>query len=130
MRMALTDYAVLQHKELVAPPPSASPSPPPLCGPRGTRQRRCRGEVLVMLGHYGWIAAAEDIDHPDADKNGGRIYVHKRDANGPLLAGDVVDFYLYADGQGLGAEACRVVQPASSNLSANAPEFAQATTTT
>jgi len=92
-------------------------------GPRGSRRCQCRGEVLVMLGHYGWIAALEEIDHPDVGKNGGRIYVSWKDTRGTLLAGDIVAFFLYADGQGLGAEGCRVVEPAASSLSVEAPEF-------
>lgn len=77
-------------------------------GPRGTKRRFCFGEVLVMLGHYGWLMAFEDIDHPAAQQNGGHIYVHRRDISGgcSLAKGDHVSFYLYADEQGLGAEDC------------------------
>merc|ERR1740138_1892353 len=66
-------------------------------GPRGTRQCKCRGEVLEMKGNYGWIEAFKDLDHPDAGKHGGHVYVHKRDSRDTLLAGDIVEFYLYAD---------------------------------
>lgn len=64
-----------------------------------------------MLGHYGWIMALDDIEHPDAKRNGGRVYVSARDVEEgmPLQAGDLVDFSLYVDRQGLGAEACRLV---------------------
>jgi hypothetical protein len=77
---------------------------------RGRRQCLCHGEILVMLGHYGWIMAFDEIDDPDASKNGGRIYVHKSDVVGgaKLKQGDVVSFYLYVDQQGLGAECCQL----------------------
>jgi hypothetical protein len=67
-----------------------------------------------MLGHYGWIMACGDIDHPDVGKTGGRIYVHKRDlAKGvSLVQGDAVSFFLYVDEQGLGAECCSLAQGA------------------
>lgn len=80
---------------------------------RGERKCTCHGEFLVMLGHYGWIMALDEIDHPDVGQNGGRIYVHKRDLlHNTVLpsAGDRVVFYLYADDQGLGAEACRLAE--------------------
>lgn len=64
-----------------------------------------------MLANYGWIMTFDHIDHPDIGKTAGRIYVHKRDVVGgtALMKGDQVSFYLYADDQGLGAEACSVV---------------------
>lgn len=92
---------------------------------RGERKSLCHGELLVMLGHYGWIMSLDDIDHPDAGKNGGRIYVNKRDViadDGPLTAGDRVLFYLYADQQGLGAEACQLKKPEPASL-IDGPDF-------
>lgn len=82
---------------------------------RGERRCFCQGEMLVMLGHYGWILPLDEIDHPDIGKTGGRVYVHKRDvAKGvSLVKGDIVSFYLYVDDQGLGAEECDLQQHAS-----------------
>jgi len=81
-------------------------------GKRGERTVLCWGEVLVMLGHYGWIMPFDDIDAPAAkDKTAGRVYLNtKRDlAKGTsLVQGDYVSFYLYADDQGLGAECCKL----------------------
>jgi hypothetical protein len=70
-----------------------------------------------MLGHYGWIMVPETIDHPDATKNNGRIYMHKRDAakDVTLAKGDLVSFYLYVDDQGLGAERCEFEKSAESS---------------
>jgi hypothetical protein len=78
---------------------------------RGSYKRYCQGEVVMMCGHYGWIRAFQEIQHPHIGKTAGRIYVHKRDVrNGTvLMVGDKVSFYLYVDGQGLGAEYCRVL---------------------
>jgi len=68
----------------------------------------CSGILLVMLGNYGWIEADRDIDHPEAGRNAGRVFVHATDMSPQCFAGNRVKFYLYADDQGLGAEACEV----------------------
>eukprot|EP00418_Pyrodinium_bahamense_P082966 CAMPEP_0179052520 /NCGR_PEP_ID=MMETSP0796-20121207/21800_1 /TAXON_ID=73915 /ORGANISM="Pyrodinium bahamense, Strain pbaha01" /LENGTH=426 /DNA_ID=CAMNT_0020749089 /DNA_START=50 /DNA_END=1327 /DNA_ORIENTATION=+ len=75
---------------------------------RGAQRCKCIGEVLVMLRHYGWIAPLQPIDHPDASKNRGHIYVAAQDIQDGLMLrpGDRVSFYLYVDKLGLGAEAC------------------------
>jgi len=86
-------------------PPSARKTFKP--GARGARTCLCYGRLLVMLGHYGWIEARGTIDHPDAQKNGGRIYVRWRDLAGEVEEGQIVCFYLYVDEQGLGAERCQ-----------------------
>eukprot|EP00444_Apocalathium_aciculiferum_P038454 CAMPEP_0183484568 /NCGR_PEP_ID=MMETSP0370-20130417/178989_1 /TAXON_ID=268820 /ORGANISM="Peridinium aciculiferum, Strain PAER-2" /LENGTH=471 /DNA_ID=CAMNT_0025677859 /DNA_START=127 /DNA_END=1539 /DNA_ORIENTATION=+ len=79
-------------------------------GKRGVRKCLCQGEVLVMLGHYGWLASLCEIDHPDAQKNGGRIYFQRGDVAGGLqiVQGDDVEFFLYEDSRGLGAEDVRL----------------------
>lgn len=78
---------------------------------RGALRCLCHGKLLVMLGHYGWIMSLREVDHPDSEKNGGRIYVHKKDIKEGtnLKAGDTVIFYLYVDERGLGAEGCHVL---------------------
>jgi hypothetical protein len=75
---------------------------------RGTHRCLCTGEFLVMLGHYGWIMALQDIDHPEADRHGGRIYLKASDLRPGYKPkqGDEVTFFLYADENGLGAEDC------------------------
>jgi len=82
---------------------------------RGERRCFCQGEILVMLGHYGWILAMREIDHDDSAKTGGRVYVHQDDIDdhAVLRQGDIVSFYLYADDQGLGAEGCHLETLAS-----------------
>lgn len=105
--------------------PASQANAPLQPGARGERKCLCQGELLVMLGHYGWIMALDEIDHPDAGQNGGRIYVHKRDVvhgSEPLSPGDRVTFYLYADHQGLGAEACELAEPEPASFSDD-PDF-------
>merc|ERR1712151_808307 len=66
---------------------ATSKQPPLQPSPRGAKQSFCRGRVLVMLGHYGWIESLDGIDHPDTAKNKGHIYLHKRDViDGQTLA--------------------------------------------
>jgi len=59
-----------------------------------------------VLGHYGWLTTPDRVEHWAAARNNGYIYFHVRDViNGvSLVEGDRVDFYLYVDEQGLGAE--------------------------
>jgi len=82
------------------------PSAPLSPAPYGEKRCRCHGEVLVMFGHYGWLRTSQKIDHPATAKNGGRIYIHRRDVVDQiaLVEGDRVHFYLYVDQHGLGAE--------------------------
>lgn len=77
---------------------------------RGSHRCVCTGQFLVMLGHYGWIMALQDIDDPDADRHGGRIYLRSSDLRRGARPkdGDEVTFFLYSDDSGLGAEDCYV----------------------
>jgi len=81
-------------------------------GERGSRRVLCTGELLVMLGHYGWIMSLMGIDHPDSKKHAGRIYLKGTDIRPgcQLTPGTVVAFYLYADVDGLGAEDCHALE--------------------
>jgi len=85
---------------------SSSKTKPLQPAARGTHMCLCTGEFLVMLGYYGWIMAWQDIDHPDADRHGGRIYLHANDLRPGSMPkqGDEVTFFLYVDKNGLGAE--------------------------
>jgi len=85
--------------------PTAGPIRP---SERGVKASLCRGKLLVVLGHYGWILSHDAIDDRKADKHAGRIYLSMRDVRqGSMVkAGDEVEFYLYTDESGLGAEDC------------------------
>lgn len=79
---------------------------------RGSLRTTCRGRLVSMLGHYGWITSLDEIDYPDAasSRHGGRIYLQGKDVRagcGSLRPGSEVLFALYADDEGLGAEDCR-----------------------
>lgn len=65
------------------------------------------GEVLEWKGNFGWVKATEAIEHEAAALRGGKIYVHKQDlADGleALTVGASVNFTVYVDPSGLGAE--------------------------
>jgi len=67
------------------------------------------GRVTQWKGTYGWIEPQCVIEHPDIDKHRGRIFIHAEDTVPKwrsLTVGSLVEFYLYYDGEGLGAEDC------------------------
>jgi len=102
---------------------------------------RCVGLVIEWRGHMGWIQPLTKINHDQAKRHRGRIYLavndivvasgadedegeqeKKDDKEGendakektktrlepaPIKEGQVVDFFVYLDGEGLGAEECR-----------------------
>ncbi|OLP88341.1 hypothetical protein AK812_SmicGene30335 [Symbiodinium microadriaticum] len=84
------------------------------------QEDRCVGLITEWRGYMGWIApiAPFSIDHDQASKHWGLIYVTKQDlavlpgAHLPWMrAGRVVDFLVYSDGDGLGAEDVRALSP-------------------
>jgi len=78
--------------------------------PRGSRSCLCSGVLQETKGHYGWILPEQRIEHPDASKHRGMVYLDTRDIRpgSPLRKGSAVAFYLYVDGSGLGAEDCHL----------------------
>eukprot|EP00746_Dinoflagellata_sp_MGD_P136876 gnl/MRDRNA2_/MRDRNA2_70729_c0_seq1.p1 gnl/MRDRNA2_/MRDRNA2_70729_c0~~gnl/MRDRNA2_/MRDRNA2_70729_c0_seq1.p1 ORF type:complete len:484 (-),score=118.35 gnl/MRDRNA2_/MRDRNA2_70729_c0_seq1:22-1473(-) len=73
--------------------------------------KRCNGTIYDWKGHFGWIEPDQAIPHPDAVKNGGRIYIQQSDvtsSKGPLKKGDKVTFVVYRDNKGLGAQDMQV----------------------
>lgn len=90
-------------------------------GERGSRRVLCTGELLMMLGHYGWIMSLAGIDHPEKNRHGGRIYLKISDVRPGcvLTQGSLVSFYLYADADGLGAEDCHPLE----SVNADFPEL-------
>eukprot|EP00928_Gymnodinium_smaydae_P040477 TRINITY_DN27451_c1_g1_i1.p1 TRINITY_DN27451_c1_g1~~TRINITY_DN27451_c1_g1_i1.p1 ORF type:complete len:201 (-),score=52.41 TRINITY_DN27451_c1_g1_i1:12-614(-) len=82
-------------------------------GPSGPNLPRTRaldstvyGEVVEWKGKYGWIRAAEPIEHPLARKHDGRIYLSLTDIKdgSEVAVGKTCAFYVYSDASGLGAE--------------------------
>lgn len=85
------------------------PAPPP---DKSTRERvlsaRVTGRLMRWRGSWGFIQPSATIDHPAAEKHRGQVYLHQSDIhNGATLKeGTQVNFFLYADKDGLGAEHC------------------------
>lgn len=70
---------------------------------------RVHGEVRRWCGRYGWIQPNIPIEHAAAAKHCGDVFVHAKDVENrqTLAEGMEVDFLVYLDGNGLGAEQCR-----------------------
>lgn len=77
-------------------------------GQRGDKSCLCSGHIQKRNGEHFWILPHHDIDHPDAWKRRGSIFLDAADvcADMECKVGNVVVFYLYADERGLGAEVC------------------------
>lgn len=88
-------------------------------GPHLPRERvleeRLRGTVLEWKGKYGWIQSDEPVDHPGAARRGGKIFISMQDIVSAerLDHGDIVEFFLFEDNAGLGAEDCRLAREGS-----------------
>lgn len=69
---------------------------------------RAEGSLLEWKCRYGWICPDEPVDHPEAGKHNGRIFLSVSDIGtasvDDLVAGTRLSFGLYADGNGIGAE--------------------------
>jgi len=76
-------------------------------GPQRVSDEPLMGDVLEWKEHFGWLRPHAAIDHPAASLRGGKVYVHKKDLPegvDALPQGATVQFYLYEDPWGLGAE--------------------------
>jgi len=65
------------------------------------------GTVKAWKGKYGWITPSETIEHEKASKNKGDLYVSIDDLDGEikeLTTGALVEFHIFEDSSGLGAE--------------------------
>lgn len=67
------------------------------------------GEVIDWRGNYGWLVAHDGLDHPMANRRQGKIYLSAKDIVGgeQLQVGQLVQFHVFADPSGLGAEECQ-----------------------
>eukprot|EP00913_Durusdinium_trenchii_P024066 g22602.t1 len=82
-------------------------------GPNLARKRvadsKVSGVVESWTNSYGWIRPFHHVSHPKAGKHGGKIYIHGKDVKGGmgfLPVGGSVEFYVFEDDAGLGAEEC------------------------
>mmetsp|Transcript_56377 Transcript_56377/g.182673 ORF Transcript_56377/g.182673 Transcript_56377/m.182673 type:complete len:198 (+) Transcript_56377:93-686(+) len=64
------------------------------------------GTVVVWKGKFGWIQPAEEVPHDKASKNKGQLFASKDDLVDvtELPAGAQVEFHIWEDSSGLGAE--------------------------
>ncbi|CAJ1352144.1 unnamed protein product, partial [Effrenium voratum] len=83
-----------------------SPSGPTLSRARVTAEP-ITGEVTEWKGKYGWIRPTVPVEHPQAQRRQGLIYVSMSDLQGGLEAltvGSLCQFHVFCDASGLGAE--------------------------
>merc|ERR1712113_160596 len=60
------------------------------------------GEVVSFRGKFGYIQPDEEVDHPDAKKKDGKIWVSVNDIDGDeLTVGQNVSFHIYTDASGI-----------------------------
>merc|ERR1712061_532112 len=63
------------------------------------------GTVVVWKGRYGFIQPNDTIDHPMAEKHGGKLFFALDDVEDELEGvGTVVEYMLYEDSRGPGAQ--------------------------
>lgn len=82
---------------------------------KGPRVRLDGGRVTGLLyelrANFGWVQPFTKIQHEHAKKHRGMIYLALKDVvaddNMKVKEGKIVDFFVYADNDGLGAEECR-----------------------
>eukprot|EP00416_Gambierdiscus_australes_P021862 CAMPEP_0171058052 /NCGR_PEP_ID=MMETSP0766_2-20121228/2227_1 /TAXON_ID=439317 /ORGANISM="Gambierdiscus australes, Strain CAWD 149" /LENGTH=472 /DNA_ID=CAMNT_0011513267 /DNA_START=119 /DNA_END=1534 /DNA_ORIENTATION=+ len=77
--------------------------------------RRVTGTIVTWKNTMGWINPSASISHPEAELHQGKVFLHASDLaagakhDSVKLRGARVNFTVYADGTGLGAQQCRVV---------------------
>lgn len=93
--------------------PLADGSAPAEPAPRSRiGDKRHMGLVIEWKGYMGWVYPLNKVDHPQATQHKGRIYLNLKDVledggGQKVKEGRIVDFYIYSDDDGLGAEECR-----------------------
>lgn len=117
---------VVQTSSVYVPKPKVVASPRPTLVPSTTRMQPAQsgaganlpreriteiattGEVVEWKGNHGWITPHSQISHPEASRRGGRIFVGRKDLVGlqALTPGQLVQFHVFSDSSGLGAEEC------------------------
>lgn len=99
--------------------PAGKKAPSGPTGPNLPRKRvttnKVVGQVLEWRGKYGWIQPGEPVRHPKAMMRHGRIFVSKTDLVGAglweLIPGSFIQFHVFEDEAGLGAEDCNLFNP-------------------
>jgi len=80
---------------------------------RGERRCQCFGRIVELHKWHAWVRPLAPIHHSAAWQHGGRIFLNRMDVRKgvALEAGDIVQFFLYVDRRGLGAEDCILLPP-------------------
>ncbi|CAK9007838.1 unnamed protein product [Durusdinium trenchii] len=87
------------------------------------REHRVVGLITEWRGYMGWIQPLAKIEHELAGRHWGLLYVNQSDVKSVdglvpwMKAGRIVDFYVYADPDGLGAEEVQALWPLRVTLS-------------
>jgi len=82
-------------------------------------KNRITGKVIEWKGKFGWITPDRPVSHPEASKNRGRIFLAQEDVELDIQGvGSKVNFFVYADGKGLGA---KNVRPGGGGFNGGAP---------
>lgn len=84
----------------------------PWMAERARVTKRITGKLIEWKGKYGWIKPTEAIDHPDASKRGGKVYIAQEDVEEEVQVKGVVSFLTYVDETGLGAMHCKAASAA------------------
>lgn len=71
---------------------------------------RLSGLITEVKGHMAWIQPLSKILHPQAKRHWGLVYLAQKDIaeTKNLKEGGIVDFLVYEDSDGLGAEDCKM----------------------
>lgn len=79
----------------------------PISGPRQI------GTIVDWKGAFGWVQPSKPINHPSAQKRGGKVYLAAEDVSEELDGiGASVSFTVYSDNNGLGAADCKMAKSA------------------
>jgi len=89
--------------------PSTSSKPSPNLARERITLVPTTGEVIMWKSGHGWLMPSEPLEHSLAAKREGRIFIGRGDlaaGTSNLHQGQIVQFHVYADSSGLGAEEC------------------------
>lgn len=124
LQHALHTAVTPQSQRVIAnnAPPGRATGSRPASGPSGPNLPRtrissefCTGMVVEWTGKYGWIRPTQPLNHPQANRHGGKVYVARQDIivggvmGAGLTPGQTCRFRVYTDASGIGAEQCEVV---------------------
>ncbi|CAJ1331439.1 unnamed protein product [Effrenium voratum] len=87
------------------------------------KETRFLGVITEWRGYMGWLQPLSKVEHEQASRHWGLLYVSQQDVQAVdgvvpwMKAGRIVDFFVYSDGDGLGAEEVRALSPLRLTLS-------------